>query len=59
MCVVVLPRAAQRLLQDEFEKARDYKPQARDWLSSYWSGFMSPNQKARIRNTGALAWGVV
>jgi hypothetical protein len=42
----------QSILHEEFEKARDYVPQARDWLSSYWSGFMSPNQKARIRNTG-------
>ncbi|KAK9832587.1 hypothetical protein WJX81_001617 [Elliptochloris bilobata] len=39
-------------LQVEFEKARDYKPEAKDWLSSYWAGFNSPNQIARIRNTG-------
>lgn len=31
---------------------QDYKPNARDWLSSYWKGFMSPDQMARIRNTG-------
>ena len=31
---------------------QDYKPSARDWLSSYWKGFMSPDQMARIRNTG-------
>ena len=31
---------------------QDYKPNARDWLSSYWKGFNSPDQIARIRNTG-------
>ena len=31
---------------------QEYKPSARDWLSSYWKGFMSPDQMARIRNTG-------
>lgn len=31
---------------------QDYKPKASDWLSSYWKGFMSPDQMARIRNTG-------
>ncbi|KAK9823376.1 hypothetical protein WJX72_002327 [[Myrmecia] bisecta] len=40
------------ILQTEFEQAKDYKPEARDWLSSYWKGFMSPHQQARIRNTG-------
>jgi 2-oxoglutarate dehydrogenase E1 component len=41
------------ILQREFEAAKEYVPSAKDWLSSYWSGFMSPHQKARIRNTGA------
>ncbi|KAL0048536.1 hypothetical protein WJX82_005284 [Trebouxia sp. C0006] len=40
------------ILQKAFEEAKDYKPNARDWLSSYWKGFMSPDQMARIRNTG-------
>ena len=31
---------------------QDYQPNAGDWLSSYWKGFMSPDQMARIRNTG-------
>ena len=39
-------------VQAEFENSRDYKPEAKDWLSSYWAGFNSPNQIARIRNTG-------
>ncbi|KAL3160716.1 hypothetical protein ABBQ32_010627 [Trebouxia sp. C0010 RCD-2024] len=41
-----------KILQKAFEEAKDYKPNARDWLSSYWKGFMSPDQMARIRNTG-------
>lgn len=41
------------ILQREFEAAKEYVPSAKDWLSSYWSGFMSPHQKARIRNTGS------
>jgi len=41
-----------RHLHAEFERARDYKPEARDWLSSYWAGFHGPNQLSRIRNTG-------
>ena len=40
------------ILSTEFEEAREYKPQARDWLSSYWSGYNSPSQLSRIRNTG-------
>jgi hypothetical protein len=39
-------------MSQEFEAARDYKPEARDWLSSYWSGYNSPSQLSRIRNTG-------
>ena len=41
-----------RHLHAEFERARDYKPEAKDWLSSYWAGFHGPNQLSRIRNTG-------
>ena len=40
------------ILQKEFENSKNYVPDAKDWLSSYWSGFMGPHQKARIRNTG-------
>jgi 2-oxoglutarate dehydrogenase E1 component len=42
----------QGILSTCFETAKDYKPKASDWLSSYWKGFMSPDQMARIRNTG-------
>jgi 2-oxoglutarate dehydrogenase E1 component len=41
-----------KVLQDEFERAKDYVPAAKDWLSSYWEGFHGPNQLSRIRNTG-------
>jgi len=49
---LLFPNPNHVLAQAEFEKARDYKPEAKDWLSSYWAGFNSPNQTARIRNTG-------
>lgn len=39
-------------LEKEFEKAKQYKPEMRDWLSSYWAGYNSPHQHSRIRNTG-------
>lgn len=40
-------------VQEEFEKAREYKPQKADWMSQNWTGFNTPAQQARIRNTGA------
>ncbi|KAL0282740.1 UNVERIFIED_CONTAM: 2-oxoglutarate dehydrogenase, mitochondrial [Sesamum angustifolium] len=39
------------ILNEEFLPA-NYVPQRRDWLSAYWSGFKSPEQLSRIRNTG-------
>ena len=33
-------------------QAKDYKQEKGDWLSSVWSGFNSPSQTSRIRNTG-------
>ncbi len=44
------------ILQKEFENSKNYVPDAKDWLSSYWSGFMGPHQKARIRNTGTASF---
>jgi 2-oxoglutarate dehydrogenase E1 component len=43
----------QSKLNEDYEAAKDYKPQAKDWLASHWQGFMSPAQMSRIRNTGA------
>lgn len=40
------------ILNEEFLASKDYVPQKRDWLSAYWSGFKSPEQLSRIRNTG-------
>lgn len=43
----------QATLQEEFDLAKTYKPEKRDWLSHVWEGFMTPAQRARVRNTGA------
>lgn len=40
------------ILNEEFLASKDYVPQRRDWLSSHWSGFKSPEQLSRVRNTG-------
>jgi 2-oxoglutarate dehydrogenase E1 component len=40
------------ILNEEFLNRKDYVPHRRDWLSSHWSGFKSPEQLARIQNTG-------
>eukprot|EP00798_Chlamydomonas_sp_ICE-L_P027387 gene27387-4689_t len=39
-------------LNTEFDLAKDYKPQKKDWLASHWEGFYSPGQMSKIRNTG-------
>ncbi|KAI4353514.1 hypothetical protein L6164_002458 [Bauhinia variegata] len=40
------------ILNEEFMASKEYVPKRRDWLSAYWSGFKSPEQVSRIRNTG-------
>ncbi|GJP55325.1 hypothetical protein CLOM_g14297 [Closterium sp. NIES-68] len=40
------------ILNDEFAASKEYVPSTRDWLAAYWSGFKSPEQLSRIRNTG-------
>ncbi|KAG0494954.1 hypothetical protein HPP92_005948 [Vanilla planifolia] len=40
------------ILNEEYINTKDYVPKKRDWLSAYWSGFKSPEQISRIRNTG-------
>ncbi|VFQ90699.1 unnamed protein product [Cuscuta campestris] len=40
------------VLNEEFVACKDYAAQKRDWLSAFWSGFKSPEQLSRIRNTG-------
>ena len=39
-------------LDTEFEMSKNYVPKFRDWVSSHWQGFKSPDQFASIRNTG-------
>lgn len=34
------------MLEDSFEKAKDYQPTAREWLTSAWNGFKSPKELA-------------
>eukprot|EP01018_Ginkgo_biloba_P020795 Gb_16333 [translate_table: standard] len=40
------------ILNDEFVSSKEYLPRTRDWLAAYWSGFKSPEQVSRLRNTG-------
>ncbi|KAA3481792.1 2-oxoglutarate dehydrogenase, mitochondrial-like [Gossypium australe] len=40
------------ILNEEFMSSKDYVQQRRDWLSTNWRGFKSPEQLSRIRNTG-------
>lgn len=40
------------ILEEEFSHSKEYVPIKRDWLSAYWTGFKSPEQISRIRNTG-------
>ncbi|KAI4351093.1 hypothetical protein L6164_005479 [Bauhinia variegata] len=39
-------------LNEEFLASKDHVPNRKDWLSAYWTGFKSPEQFSRIRNTG-------
>eukprot|EP00959_Pyramimonas_sp_CCMP1952_P365095 7645126-Pyramimonas_sp.AAC.1 len=39
-------------LKQAFEDAKNASAQKRDWLTSYWSGFKSPDQLSKVRSTG-------
>eukprot|EP00597_Dinobryon_sp_UTEXLB2267_P014385 CAMPEP_0170123796 /NCGR_PEP_ID=MMETSP0020_2-20130122/17744_1 /TAXON_ID=98059 /ORGANISM="Dinobryon sp., Strain UTEXLB2267" /LENGTH=1014 /DNA_ID=CAMNT_0010355505 /DNA_START=72 /DNA_END=3116 /DNA_ORIENTATION=+ len=41
-----------RTLEAEFQAAKTWETPKHDWLSSKWSGFLSPRQLSRIRETG-------
>lgn len=41
-----------QILNEEYNNSKNYVPSTRDWLAAYWSGFKSPEQLSRIRNTG-------
>jgi 2-oxoglutarate dehydrogenase E1 component len=47
-----LHKKVSTILNEEFKKSKDDIPNKRDWLSAYWTGFKSPEQISRIRNTG-------
>jgi len=47
-----LNKKVSTILNEEFQNSKDYVPNKRDWLSAYWTGFKSPEQISRIRNTG-------
>jgi 2-oxoglutarate dehydrogenase E1 component len=39
-------------LESEFEASKSWVTPPSDWLSSRWSGYLSPRQRSRIRETG-------
>ena len=39
-------------LNAEFEASKSWQTPSNDWLASRWSGFLSPRQQSRIRETG-------
>ncbi len=44
--------AVNSTMESEFVAAKDWITPPGDWLSSKWSGFLSPRQRSRIRETG-------
>lgn len=40
------------ILENDYEAAKTKETPKTDWLSSKWSGFLSPRQRSRIRETG-------
>jgi 2-oxoglutarate dehydrogenase E1 component len=42
----------QQTLESEFQASKDWVSPPYDWLSSRWSGYLSPKQRGRIRETG-------
>ena len=41
-----------RELERAFQEGKEYVVQKRDWLTSFWSGFKSPDQISRVKTTG-------
>lgn len=50
--ILKIQEKVNKILNEEFLASKDYVPKRRDWLSSHWAGFKSPEQISRIRNTG-------
>jgi len=42
----------QKVMDDDFEESKNEAIPDAKWLSSKWSGFLSPRQRSRIRPTG-------
>lgn len=45
-------KSVDTILESEFEASKTWTTPPSDWLSSHWSGFLSPRQLSRIRETG-------
>ena len=45
-------RTVDKTLDSAYQAAATWETPAFDWLSSKWSGFLSPRQRSRIRETG-------
>ncbi|KAL6619786.1 hypothetical protein ACP70R_034925 [Stipagrostis hirtigluma subsp. patula] len=41
-----------KILNEEFEKSKDFVPKKRDWLSANWAGLKPPEQTSSVRITG-------
>lgn len=47
-----IKKMALDLMENEFTASKTWQTPKNDWLSSRWSGFLSPRQRSRIRETG-------
>jgi len=47
-----IKKSVTKVLENDFEASKTWVTPPNDWLSSKWSGFLSPRQRSRIRNTG-------
>ncbi|KAH9326339.1 hypothetical protein KI387_006517 [Taxus chinensis] len=50
--LMLLHSKVNSILNEEFVNSKEYVPKRRDWLAAYWTGFKSPEQLSRRRNTG-------
>jgi len=47
-----IKKSVNQILESEFEASKNWNNSPTDWLSSKWSGFKSPLQRSRTRETG-------
>eukprot|EP01039_Chlorochromonas_danica_P007954 gene7954-8774_t len=50
--IVAVKEMVNSTLDKDFQASKTWESQKSDWLSSRWSGFLSPRQRSRIRETG-------